>query len=59
MSGTCIVVPDRAAAQAELSAIESYASGAKRCSLVDGVGETNFDLAAVSDPTSFTTSTFR
>lgn len=50
VSGTCLVVRDRAAAHAELCQIEAYATGSKRCSLVAGVGETNFDLAAVDDP---------
>lgn len=50
VSGKCEIVRDRAAAHAVLGRIEAYANGAKRASLVPGVGETNFDLAAVSDP---------
>ena len=50
VSGKCIVVPDCAAAHAELSAIDQYASGTKRCSLVPGIGETNFNLSDVTDP---------
>lgn len=50
VSGKCEVVPDRAAAHALLCGIDAYARGTKRASLVPGVGETNFDLAAVSDP---------
>lgn len=50
VSGTCHVVSDRAAAHAALGQVEAYASAAKRASLVTGVGETNFDLASVSDP---------
>src|SRR5262249_17477666 len=33
-----------------LSQIEPFAKAVKRASLVPGIGETNFDLAAVSDP---------
>jgi L-lactate dehydrogenase complex protein LldG len=50
VGGRCVVVPYHAAAHAELETLEPYANGAKRCSLVPGVGETNFDLAAVTDP---------
>jgi L-lactate dehydrogenase complex protein LldG len=50
VGGRCVVVPDHAAAQDELATIEPYATAKKRCSLVPGVGETNFDLAAVDDP---------
>lgn len=50
VGGKCVRVRDRAEADAQLSGIEAYASAAKRCSLVPGVGETNFDLAAISDP---------
>jgi L-lactate dehydrogenase complex protein LldG len=34
----------------QLCRLETYANATKRCSLVPGVGETNFDLAAVNDP---------
>lgn len=50
VGGRCVVVRDRAAAHAQLSAFDHYVNGAQRCSLVPGVGETNFDLAAVNDP---------
>lgn len=50
VGGRCEVVRDLAAAQSLLSQIEPYAKAAKRASLVAGIGETNFDLAAVSDP---------
>ncbi|MBL8852321.1 MAG: LUD domain-containing protein [Planctomycetaceae bacterium] len=50
VGGTCVVVRDRAEAHAHLATIEPYAQAAKRCSLVPGVGETNFDLAAIDDP---------
>ena len=50
VGGKCVVVRDRGAAQTELCRIEAYANAAKRCSLVPGVGESNFDLAAVDDP---------
>ena len=43
-------MPDRAAAHAELHQIEQYAKATKRCSLVTGVGETNFNLASITDP---------
>jgi L-lactate dehydrogenase complex protein LldG len=50
VGGKCIVVRDRAQAHAHLATIEPYANAAKRCTLVPGIGETNFDLAAVDDP---------
>jgi len=50
VGGRCEIVRDRLAAHALLCQIESYAESAKRASLVPGVGETNFNLAAVTDP---------
>lgn len=50
VGGRCVFVRDHAAAHAELTAFEPYAGGARRCSLVPGIGESNFDLAAVNDP---------
>lgn len=50
VGGEAVVVPNRAAAAAHLASIGPYTAAAKRCSLVPGVGETNFDLAAVRDP---------
>ncbi len=50
VGGRCVPVPDAAAAHAVLSEIEPYAGATKRVSCVSGIGETNFDLAAVTDP---------
>src|SRR5262245_58008147 len=50
VGGKCVVVRDRAEAHAHLATIEPYANAVKRCSLVPGIGETNFDLAAIDDP---------
>lgn len=50
VGGRCVSVPDVAAANAALSDIEPYTTARKRVSCVPGVGETNFDLAAVTDP---------
>jgi L-lactate dehydrogenase complex protein LldG len=50
VGGEAVVVPNCAAAAAHLPSIAPYASAVKRCSLVPGVGETNFDLVGVSDP---------
>lgn len=50
VGGQCVPVIDRVAAHNELMAFEPYANAAKRCTLVPGVGETNFDLAAIDDP---------
>lgn len=50
VGGRCITVGSAAEADAELRTFEPYATAKKRVSLVPGVGETNFDLAAVSDP---------
>lgn len=50
VGGTCLTVADRAAADARLREIATYVAAAKKCSLVAGIGETNFDLAAVVDP---------
>lgn len=50
VGGKAVVARDRAAAHLQLQQVEPYAAASKRCSLAPGVGETNFDLAAVSDP---------
>jgi L-lactate dehydrogenase complex protein LldG len=50
VGGRCVPVPDAAAAHAALKEIEPYATAKKRASCVPGVGETNFDLVAVTDP---------
>ncbi len=50
VGGECIRVPTLAAADAWLSAHEPYQQAARRCSLVAGVGETNFDYDSVTDP---------
>ena len=50
VGGRCVPVADVAAAHAALNEIETYATARKRVSCFTGVGETNFDLAAVTDP---------
>ncbi len=50
VGGQAVFVANRAAANEHLETLAPYASAAKRCSLVPDVGETNFDLAAVTDP---------
>ena len=50
VGGRCVPVSDAAAAHAVLTEVESYAAAKKRVSCVPGVGETNFNLAAVTDP---------
>ena len=44
------IVSSRAAATAVLDAIPEYASAAKTCSLVSGVGRSTFELSAITDP---------
>lgn len=50
VGGEAVFVANGAAADEHLRTLAPYASAAKRCSLVPGVGETNFDLAGISDP---------
>lgn len=50
VGGEAVFVPDRAVADEHLQTLTSYASAAKRCCLVENVGETNFDLAGINDP---------
>lgn len=49
--GGRLELPDSAAAATSiLESIPEYASATKRVSCVDGVGQSNFDLAGVTDP---------
>lgn len=50
VGGEAVFVPDRAAADEHVQTLPHYAAATKRCSLVEGVGETNFDLVAVTGP---------
>jgi L-lactate dehydrogenase complex protein LldG len=50
VGGEAVFVPNRAAADKQLEMLPPWASAAKRCTLVEGVGATNFDLARVTDP---------
>lgn len=50
VGGRCVPVATSNDADAELRAFEPYRSGKKTVSFVPGIGETSFDLAAVTDP---------
>jgi len=50
VGGRCIAVAGVPCAHARLEGIPEYAASNKRCSLVPGIGQSNFNLAAVSDP---------
>ncbi len=50
VGGRCELCDSRDSVQARLQELPVYQEAAKRCSLVDGIGETNFDLAGVTDP---------
>ncbi len=50
VGGQCRFVADAAEANACLGSLPEYTAARKTCSLVPGIGRTNFDLAAVSDP---------
>jgi L-lactate dehydrogenase complex protein LldG len=50
VGGRFVSASSPAQAHADLIAFEPYASGKKTVSLVPGIGATNFDLAAVTDP---------
>jgi L-lactate dehydrogenase complex protein LldG len=50
VGGRCFSVSSAAQAQADLDQFEPYATANRIVSLVPGIGRTNFDLAAVSDP---------
>ena len=50
IGGRCVRVPDVAALNAALTQIPAYADGTTKCSLVPGVGESTFDLNAITDP---------
>jgi L-lactate dehydrogenase complex protein LldG len=50
VGGTFIRVPDRAAAQRRLLELPVYRDAAQVVSLVDGIGRSDVDLAALADP---------
>jgi len=50
VGGRCEMVPSPEQAMAILDGIPEYADAAKRCSLVEGVGNSSFELSAVADP---------
>ncbi len=50
VGGTCIAVPDMAAAHAALSDLAQVRAARKMVSLVPGVGNGNVDVAAIGDP---------
>jgi len=50
VGGTCLAVPDRAAAHRALAELPAYAAAKRIVSLVRGVGQGNVDLGAVVDP---------
>lgn len=50
VGGTCVRVPDRAAAHRSLAELPSYRDAKKIVSLVAGVGQANVDLGALPDP---------
>jgi L-lactate dehydrogenase complex protein LldG len=50
VGGQWVVVGDVASATARLEGIPEYRAARKRCSLVPGVGDSTFDLAAIADP---------
>lgn len=50
IGGRCETIDSADQATAILAGLEEYATAAKRCSLVPGVGESTFDLMAVADP---------
>jgi L-lactate dehydrogenase complex protein LldG len=50
VGGTCLRVPDRAAADRALRDLPVHRDGSRRVSLVPGVGEGTVDAAQVADP---------
>ncbi|HEY5311760.1 MAG TPA: LUD domain-containing protein [Pirellulales bacterium] len=50
VGGQCVNVADAAAANALLEQMPVWTAGRKRISLVPGIGDSTFDLAAVADP---------
>ena len=50
VGGQCIQVATVSEAEQRLRQIDEYASAAKTCSRVEGIGATSFDLASVTDP---------
>ena len=50
VGGRCVRVADRSAATVELQSCAPCASAAKKCSLVEGVGESSFNFSEVTDP---------
>jgi L-lactate dehydrogenase complex protein LldG len=50
VGGHCVNVADAAAANALLEQMPVWTAGRKRISLVPGIGNSTFDLAAVADP---------
>lgn len=50
IGGRCESVTSSAEATAVLEAVPDYASAAKRCSRVEGIGDSSFDLSSVGDP---------
>jgi L-lactate dehydrogenase complex protein LldG len=50
VGGTCLRVPDLAAARWALAERPIYTGAVKMISLVDGLGRTDVDLSAISDP---------
>lgn len=50
VGGHCVNVDDAAAANAVLDQMPAWVQGRKRLSLVPGIGDSTFDLAAVADP---------
>ena len=50
VGGTCLRAVDRAAAQAALAELPVYRASARMISLVDGLGRSDLDPAALSDP---------
>ena len=50
VGGTCVLAPDRAAAQRALAELPIYRDARRIVSLVPWVGQGNVDLAALADP---------
>lgn len=50
VGGQCISVPNLAGADAQVQSLPVYLAAKKTCSLVDGIGRCNVDLALIDDP---------
>lgn len=50
VGGQMVRVPDLAAAGQHLQSMPLWATATVRCSVVDGLGDSTFDLSAVTDP---------